>query len=112
MNQQAAVCDSLWQIYFMEKLKQILSKHSLSLVLISIFILQSVLGGYFYHNTWVSEQQVHHQPIQTSAFWNDFMGEYMISVLADTYGAVLLVLLTKKLYEIGSQESKASRSTS
>lgn len=81
-------------------------RHSLSLVLVAILLVQSVA----YHLTevqdWTAEQQVLHQPTALwPAYWIHYGAEWFVSVLADTYGALLLVVLTKWFYEEGSEES-------
>ena len=40
-----------------------------------------------------------------SDFWIWWSWEYNVSLLADTFGVILIVLLTKWLYEQGSEES-------
>lgn len=81
-------------------------RHSLSLVLVAILLVQSVA----YHLTevqdWTAEQQVLHQPtVLWPAYWIHYGAEWFVSVLADTYGALLLVVLTKWFYEEGSEEA-------
>lgn len=44
-------------------------------------------------------------PALWPGYWWHFTTEMLASVLADTYGALLLVLLTKWFYEAGSSES-------
>lgn len=81
-------------------------KHSLSLVLIGILLAQSVAFHFTRLPEWTAEQQAHGE---ATAMWPDywlhFSSEWFVSVLADTYGALLLVLLTKWFYESGSAES-------
>jgi hypothetical protein len=91
---------------------KLLKKHGLSLVLVTIFLLQSIDFFFVGHDNWVEQERVYatilHEQPQTS--YSDYLSEYraemMVSMLADTYGAVLLVLLTKNLREKGSEESK------
>lgn len=45
-------------------------------------------------------------------FWVWWSWEYNISIVADTYGVLLIVLLSKWFKEVGSAESKESESRS
>lgn len=84
-----------------------LRKHSLTLVL--LLLLVSQLAAYWFqgYSVWVSEQQAHGQP---AVIWPDYATHYMsevwVSILADTYGALIIVFLTKYFYERRSAESK------
>lgn len=83
-----------------------LKKHTLSLVLGIILIAQGIGFWILGRSLWISEQKAHGEPINNSDFLVFFWAEMLVSILADTYGAILLVLLTKKLREKGSKESK------
>jgi hypothetical protein len=82
-------------------------RHGLSLVLGSILIVQSVAYWFTRYPSWVDEERRH--GVTSPAVWPDFVlhysSEYLVSILADTYGAVLLVVFTKWFYETGSKES-------
>jgi hypothetical protein len=56
---------------------------------------------------WKSDQRAHQEAVHV---WPDYVTHYMseiwVSILADTYGAIILVLLTKYFWERGSAESK------
>lgn len=81
--------------------------HSLSIVLTVILVAQSVAFHFTRLPEWVSEQVAHGEPTALwPAYWMHYSSEWFVSVLADTYGALLLVLLTKWFYEQGSSESK------
>lgn len=80
--------------------------HSLSLVIGAILLAQTVYalwsGAYVFS---------HERPLGdavgawSGGFWVWWSWEYSISVLADTYGVLLIVLLSKWLREVGSSES-------
>lgn len=80
--------------------------HSLSLVLVTILVAQTgwvIVAG---HSEWISDQSAHGTPSTgwPWAFWRWWSFEYINSLVADTYGVLLIVLLTKWLYERGSDE--------
>lgn len=82
-------------------------RHSLSLVLVVILVAQSVAFHFTELPDWTGEQRAHGEPTALwPAYWLHYMAEWFVSVLADTYGALLLVVLTKWFYEQGSDESK------
>ena len=83
-----------------------LGRHSLSLVLGLILVVQSVAFHFTRLPEWVSDQKVDQQPTTLwPDYWLHYWSEWFVSVLADTYGALLLVLLTKWFYEQGSNEN-------
>ena len=82
-------------------------RHSLSIVLIVILVLQSIGFWYLGKMIFVSEERAHGVKNPKEAdFRVWYWGEMTVSILADTYGAILLVVLTKRLREIGSSEDK------
>jgi hypothetical protein len=82
-------------------------RHSLSLVLVALLVVQSVVFHVTEVPDWVSEQLAHGEPTGLwPDYWLHYTAEWFVSVLADTYGALLIVLLTKWFYEQGSEESK------
>ena len=84
-----------------------LREHSLSIALILLLIVQSVIFHYTRLPEWISEQQAHGEPTTMwPAYWQHYWGEWFVSVLADTYGALLLVLFSKWFFERGSAESR------
>lgn len=89
------------------KVLRFVKEHSLTLALLSILIVQ--LAAYWFQglSDWRSEQRAHDE---AATIWPDYVTHYMaevwLSSLADTYGAVILVLLTKYFWERGSAESK------
>lgn len=81
-------------------------RHSLSLVLVTILVVQTVIFHFTEVPDWTSDQQAHGGSTALwPAYWLHFAAEWFVSVLADTYGALLLVVLTKWFYEEGSAES-------
>lgn len=80
--------------------------HSLSIVLVVILVAQSVVFHFTRLPEWASEQVVHGESTALwPQYWLHYSSEWFVSVLADTYGALLLVVLTKWFYEKGSAES-------
>ncbi|QIN94138.1 hypothetical protein PP459_gp095 [Streptomyces phage Wakanda] len=81
-------------------------RHSLSLALLALFLIQSVIVWTSGYSDWAAEQQASKQPVE---IWPDFVIFYVyemtVSLVADTYGALLLVLFAKWFYEQGSPES-------
>jgi hypothetical protein len=74
-------------------------RHSLSIVLGVIFMMftgYSLVSGYY-------QYLVEHQGV-SDGFWLWWTVEYLTSVLADVFGALVLVLATKHFYEAGSAE--------
>jgi len=81
-------------------------RHSLSLVLASILLVQTAAAIAAGHHVWVGEQRAHGQPLEAAEFWIWWFWEYNLSIVADTYGVILIVLLSKRLVEEDSAESK------
>ena len=82
--------------------------HSLSLVLAAILVVQTAFALWAGHTVWVTDQADHGSAGVTGwprDFWIWWSWEYNVSLVADTYGVILIVLLTKWLYERGSEES-------
>jgi len=81
-------------------------RHSLSIALLIVFIGQCVIVWYSGYADWKSDQITHKQDV---AIWPGytiyFVYQMAVSIVADTYGALLLVLFAKWFYEAGSPES-------
>ena len=85
-------------------------RHSLSLVLVAILVVQTVIFHVTELPDWTAEQRTHGESTAMwPGYWLHFTAEWFVSVLADTYGALLLVVLTKWFYEEGSAESQGSQ---
>lgn len=83
-------------------------KHSLSTVLALILVIQTVWVLWTGHAEWISQQIDHGTKPPFGwpwEFWQWWSFEYINSLVADTYGVILIVLLSKWLYEQGSSES-------
>lgn len=83
-------------------------EHSLSLFLVSLLLVQTVAYWYAELPDWRGTQEAHRL---STAVWPGyvlhFVAEYLVSIVADTYGALLLVLASKWFFERGSAESKS-----
>lgn len=83
--------------------------HSLSLVLVALMTAQTVWavhsGAYVF-----AHEQPFGQAVKpwSAGFWMWWSWEYNISLLADTFGVLLIVVLSKWLRERGSAEDKGS----
>lgn len=82
--------------------------HSLSLVIAAILAVQFAIAIWTGFNEWSSQQADHSGQASFSdpEFWIFLAYETNMSTLADTYGVLLIVLLSKWFYERGSAESK------
>ena len=83
-----------------------LKRHSLSLVLLALMLAQTAAYFGLLWPLWTEEQTAHGQPAPFGSFQRSFWAEMMVSILADTYGALLLVLFSKWFFERGSVESR------
>ncbi len=82
----------------MDSLKRWFHDHSLSLALGAILVAQSLT---FFLLTY-PDGNGNVQP--GMSYWDWAMAEYQLSTLADTYGMLLIVLLSKWFWERGSKE--------
>lgn len=82
------------------------SDHSLSLVLAAILAAQTILAILTGHYVWVNEAPFGTPAPWSASFWIWWTWEYNISLVADTFGVLLIVLLSKWLREVGSAESQ------
>lgn len=73
--------------------------HSLSLVLFGLLGFQLILSLWTGVRVWTAEGE-------QGDFWTFWWHEINLSTLADTFGVLLIVMLSKWLYERGSNESK------
>jgi hypothetical protein len=83
--------------------------HSLSLVVGLILLVQTIFALLTGRQEWMADQADHSgqaaQAFVSSEFWTWWSYEYVTSLVADTYGVLLIVLLSKWLFERGSAES-------
>lgn len=83
-------------------------RHSLSIVLGAILVCQTAYAMWAGHYVWLMDEQDHGSGASgwPRDFWIWWSWEYNVSIVADTYGVILIVLLSKWLFEQGSEESK------
>jgi hypothetical protein len=85
--------------------------HSLSLVIIAILVSQTVFTLWAGHTVWLEDSLDHGAKLTELDGYTDmsflrwWSYEYQQSLVADTYGVLLIVLLSKWLHEVGSAES-------
>lgn len=83
-------------------------EHSLSLFLVGLLLVQTVAYWYAELPDWRETQRALRL---STTIWPGyalhFVAEYLVSIVADTYGALLLVLASKWFFERGSAESKS-----
>jgi hypothetical protein len=85
--------------------------HSLSLVITAILAVQTSYCLWAGWAVFVADQQAHGELVQgfwSAPFWQWWGFEYQVSLVADTYGVLLIVLLSKWLREVGSSEDSGS----
>ncbi|HSL09904.1 MAG TPA: hypothetical protein VLA82_01135 [Actinomycetota bacterium] len=82
-------------------------EHSLSIFLVTLLLVQTVAYWFAELPDWRETQRA--LELSTSlwpGYALHFVAEYLVSIVADTYGALLLVLASKWFFERGSAESK------
>jgi hypothetical protein len=80
--------------------------HSLSLALGAIMLVQMAMVFGFGWMVYSSDQRMHKQPVTITGYLADVGGYSLpLSLIADTYGVLLIVVLSKWLRERGSAES-------
>ncbi len=85
--------------------------HSLSLVIGAILFVQTAFALWAGAYVFVREEPLGSGVATwTEGFWVWWGWEYSISLVADTYGVLLIVLLSKWLREVGSSEDTGSDS--
>jgi hypothetical protein len=83
-----------------------IKRHSLSLVLALLMGTQTVYAVLAGAYVWNREQPLGDGiPGWGREFWLWWSWEYNVSLVADTFGVLLIVVLSKWLYEEGSAES-------
>lgn len=81
-------------------------RHSLGLTLAAFFLAFTAGTLVFGRAEYAAEQAAHGQPPDVAGFWIWWVFEYLMSLVADVFGLLLIVMLTKRLYELGSAESR------
>ena len=81
--------------------------HSLSMVLATVLISQTAYAIWSGHYVWLQDSRTHGDKVSgwPADFWIWWSWEYNVSLVADTFGVILIVLLSKWFYERGSSES-------
>ena len=81
--------------------------HSLSLIIGAILIVQTAYAVWSGSFVFAREQPFGQNVLPWSrGFWMWWTWEYNVSLVADTYGVLLIVLLSKWFKEVGSAESQ------
>lgn len=86
-------------------MRKLWQHHSLGIVLTIIFVVQLIASAGLGWLNYASDSEAHNQPVEISGFWIWFGQAMLISLIADTYGALLLVFFTKWFREKYSAES-------
>lgn len=82
------------------------ARHSLGLVLAVLLIAQTIYAVWSGSIVWANEDPFQAKdPALTADFWVWWSWEYNVSLVADTFGVLLIVMLSKWFYEQGSAES-------
>lgn len=79
--------------------------HSLGIILTAIFAAQLIASAALGWLNYVSDSEAHKQPVEMAGYWVWFGQAMLISLIADTYGALILVFGTKWWREKYSAES-------
>ena len=83
--------------------------HSLSLIIAGMLMVQTTWA--IWSGSYVFSRELplgDTSPAWSSGFWIWWSWEYTISLVADTYGVLLIVLLSKWFREVGSSEDSGS----
>jgi hypothetical protein len=88
--------------------KSWLKRHSLSLALVAVMIVQAIIVLVTGYPEYTAEAAAHNEPVEILGFTTWFIYEMTVSIIADTYGALLLVMFAKWFYEEGSPESEST----
>ena len=83
-----------------------IKQHSLGVTLAVLLAVQTVYAIFVGHWAWIQDGKDHGEKLTgwPGEFWLWWSWEYNISLVADTFGVLLIVLLSKWLYEQGSAE--------
>jgi len=84
--------------------------HSLSIIIGAILVVQTIYALWSGAYVFAREAPLGQSTTPWSGgFWIWWSWEYMVSLVADTYGVLLIVLLSKWLREVGSSEDAGSK---
>ena len=64
----------------------------MALILVALFLVQSVAYWFVHHGEWVEQARDHGDPVSSLGYVQHYASEMLVSVLADTYGALLVVV--------------------
>jgi hypothetical protein len=87
-------------------LRRVWQEHSLAAVTVSVFLAMTLATVLLGHHQWAAEAQAHGEPLVASEFWWWWASEYNLSLVADVFGGLYLIVATKRLRERGSAESQ------
>jgi hypothetical protein len=79
--------------------------HSLGIVLVALFAAHVASTLYFGWDVYVAEAKTHQEPAVRHEFFTWWFYEFHQSLVADVYGAMILVFLSKWFREKYSAES-------
>lgn len=82
-------------------------RHSLSLVVLTIFILQALSTIWAGHIEWINDAKDHGETVSgwPVDFWTFWAWDYLTSIAAEPWGFLIGVIFTKYFYEQNSAES-------
>jgi len=84
--------------------------HSLSIIIGAILVVQTIYALWSGSYVFAREAPLGQSTTPWSgSFWIWWSWEYMVSLVADTYGVLLIVLLSKWLREVGSAEDAGNK---
>lgn len=83
-------------------------RHSLSLALVGFVLAQLLTTLVTGHRDWVTEEAAHGKTVSgwPTEFWWHWGYDYATSLAAEPWGVLVIVMLSKWLYEAKSAESK------
>jgi hypothetical protein len=73
-------------------LARVWRQHQLAIILIGVFLAQSIAYWFVHHGEWVEDARAHGDSATTLGYVQHYASEMLVSVLADTYGALLVVV--------------------
>jgi hypothetical protein len=85
--------------------RNFVKEHSLSLILGMILLTMLTFQFFAGYAEWSNEQNAHKEPLVFRDYLTHYASETVLSLEADVFGAIVLVLFTKWFFERGSAES-------